>query len=141
MRDGRRPPRARLRAALALGAALVCAAACQETKKLQAFPDTYAGVGLELRVEGSSAEVVNVIPGGPAEEAGVKRGDRIAKIDGDTVAGLTLAEVVAKLRGPIGSQVMLSLTAQGSEGGTVIVVNRRGLKKDEHGGYRSEKGE
>lgn len=96
-------------------------------------------MGLELRVDGAAAEAVNVIGGGPAEEAGVKRGDRITKIDGDPVAGLTLAEVVAKLRGPIGSQVMLTVTQTGGQAGNIVVVNRRGLKKDDHGGYRPEK--
>lgn len=96
-------------------------------------------MGLELRVDGVAAEAVNVIGGGPAEEAGVKRGDRITKIDGDAVAGLTLAEVVARLRGPVGSQVMLTISQSGSQAGSTVVVNRRGLKKDDQGGYRPEK--
>jgi C-terminal processing protease CtpA/Prc len=124
---------------VAVAVAAAAAAGCQEARKLQAFPDEYAGVGLELKVDGTTAEVVAVIGGGPAEEAGVRTGDRITKIDTDGVAGLTLADVVAKLRGPVGSQVMLSLQRGGEQKSTMVVVSRRGLRKDDHGGYRPEK--
>ncbi|MBI5525382.1 MAG: PDZ domain-containing protein [Deltaproteobacteria bacterium] len=126
--------------ALLAAFAAAAAGACSGTTKLQAFPEKYAGVGLELAVRGGAAEVVSVIAGGPAEEAGLRQGDRIVKIDGEPVAGLTLADVVAKLRGPAGSQVMLSLRQEAGKSDTVVVINRRSLAKGQ-GGYKAEKGE
>lgn len=70
----------------------------------------------EIRTEEKDAEVrlqifkvASTIPGGPAEKAGVAAGDEILAIDGEKSEGKTLGELVAKLRGPTGSRVVLTV--------------------------------
>lgn len=92
-----------------VGPGLVCvmlagAAGC---KNKEAFPDTYVGVGVELRMLNTGAEVVRVIPGGPAAAAGVEAGTLIEEVDGQPLAQMSLADAVALLRGPPGSDVRL----------------------------------
>ncbi|MFN8636367.1 MAG: S41 family peptidase [Chloroflexota bacterium] len=85
-------------------------------------PDTYARfrasltsdqgrVGLGILIQGQSApfRISSVIPGAPADKAGVKEGDELEAIDGRDVRGLDLRTVSDLLRGEEGQQVSLSL--------------------------------
>jgi carboxyl-terminal processing protease len=65
------------------------------------------GIGTELKAVDGHPVVDKVMPGGPAEKYGVKAGDRILKIDGTSVDGLTLQQVADKLHGAAGSRVHL----------------------------------
>ncbi|MBI3889954.1 MAG: PDZ domain-containing protein [Candidatus Wallbacteria bacterium] len=62
--------------------------------------------------ETSTIEVLGPIPGGAAEKAGLKKGDLILAIDGKSVAGATLAEIVEQLRGDEGTTVGLKVLRQ-----------------------------
>ncbi len=72
------------------------------------------GVGLQITQESSSGElkVIAPIEGSPAEQAGIKPRDRILKIDGVLTSQLTLDEAAERMRGPIGSQVMLTVVSE-----------------------------
>lgn len=69
------------------------------------------GVGLQIALEPKTGqlEVVAPIAGSPAEQAGIRPHDRIVQIDGISTAELTLDEAAAKMRGPVGSKVLLML--------------------------------
>jgi carboxyl-terminal processing protease len=69
------------------------------------------GIGAEVRFEpeGGLVSVLGVIPGTPAEKAGLVAGDRILKIDGRAPKGLTIREVVHLIRGPAGQPVALTI--------------------------------
>ena len=73
----------------------------------------FGGVGLELTHDETTGEVFVVSPvsSGPAWQAGVVSGERILAIDGVPTRGLGLADVVGRLRGPIGTTVMLRVAA------------------------------
>ncbi|MBI5175929.1 MAG: PDZ domain-containing protein [Candidatus Melainabacteria bacterium] len=58
------------------------------------------------------------VEGGPAEKAGLKRGDRIIAIDGKTTVGKTINEVVAAIRGPAGTTVNLQVMRKAATGGS-----------------------
>ncbi|MCA9661887.1 MAG: PDZ domain-containing protein [Myxococcales bacterium] len=68
---------------------------------------TIVGVGVMIEFVADVLVVRDVIPGGAAAAAGLQRGDRILGIDGDRVAGMDLHEVVGRIRGPAGSEVVL----------------------------------
>lgn len=74
---------------------------------------SYAGIGLQVDVRDGSLVVVDPLPGGPGESAGILTGDRIAQIDGKTVSGWTPDEVQRLLRGPAGSKVDLTVDRAG----------------------------
>lgn len=74
---------------------------------------SYAGIGLQVDVRDGSLVVVNPLPGGPGERAGILTGDRIAQIDGKTVSGWTPEEVQRLLRGAPGSAVELTIDRAG----------------------------
>jgi carboxyl-terminal processing protease len=59
--------------------------------------------------------VVTPIPGGPAEEAGIRAGDRIVAFDEEPVAGETLDEAVSRGRGPAGSDVLVEIDRDGDQ--------------------------
>jgi carboxyl-terminal processing protease len=66
----------------------------------QALDGEYTGVGLSAKQSGDGrVEVSRVHPGGPAELAGLKGGDRLVSIDGKDIGSLPLTEVLARLRG------------------------------------------
>ncbi|ORT61495.1 S41 family peptidase [Streptomyces sp. CB03238] len=79
----------------------------------QALDGRYTGVGLSARrAADGRIEVDRVQPGGPADRAGLKAGDRIRTVDGRRVDGRPAAEVVALLRGdgaPPGSVVAVGV--------------------------------
>ncbi len=73
----------------------------------------FGGLGLEVTAENGLIKVVSPIDDTPAAKAGLKAGDLITMLDGQTVQGLTLAEAVDKMRGPPGSQIKLTLKREG----------------------------
>jgi carboxyl-terminal processing protease len=90
------------------------------TEEMDANPDAYVGIGVELTMEAAGARVVRVLPGSPAGAAGLAAGDVVLEIGDTSARGKTLAEVVKQLRGEPGSQVtMLARTADGNKQVTV----------------------
>jgi carboxyl-terminal processing protease len=87
-----------------------------------------SGIGALVRGEDQSSEdrptcsvlsdtcimvIVATLPGSPAESEGVQAGDGIVSVDGESVAGWTVDEVVAVVRGPAGTDVTLGLLRDG----------------------------
>lgn len=75
----------------------------------------FDGIGVVFNMATDTVIVLNVIPHGPSDKAGIKAGDRIIEIDDSLVAGRKIPqnEIVRKLRGPRGSKVHLGLERQG----------------------------
>jgi carboxyl-terminal processing protease len=84
----------------------------------------YAGVGMEVVPVGDSFYVGEVFPGGPSEGAGLKRGDRVLRIDGTPVDGL---RVVARLRGVPDSPVAVDYDRSGTHAAPVT-LRRAGIR-------------
>ncbi len=68
-----------------------------------------SGLGLEVRLENGLPKVVPVA-GGPAAAAGVLAGDVVTELDGSPLQGLTLGQVLDRMRGPTGSQAELAVS-------------------------------
>lgn len=70
---------------------------------------SFGGVGIVIGVKDKLLTVVSPIEGTPGEQAGIKSGDRIVKIDNQDTKDMALDEAVNKIRGPEGSQVVLTI--------------------------------
>src|SRR3954447_249881 len=69
----------------------------------------FGGLGIEVSMESGLVKVVSPIDDTPAANAGLKPGDLITHLDGTAVQGLTLPEAVEKMRGPVNSDVTLTI--------------------------------
>ena len=69
----------------------------------------YYGLGITIGVVDGDITVVSLFEGSPAYKQGIRRGDIIAKIDGEDAKGWTTEQAVRKLRGPKGTTVDVSL--------------------------------
>ena len=69
----------------------------------------FGGLGIEVTQEDGFVKVVAPMDGTPAAEAGIQSGDFITHVDGEAILGLTLSEAVDKMRGPVGSEVSLTI--------------------------------
>ena len=82
-------------------------------KEAKQFSDnisgSFAGIGAELDSKNGIITVIAPLKGTPAFAAGVKSGDLIAAIDGKSTEGISIDEAVSKIRGPIGTEVTLTI--------------------------------
>ncbi len=69
----------------------------------------FGGLGIEVTMENGFVKVVSPIDDTPADKAGILPEDLIISVDGESIVGLTLNDAVEKLRGPIGSNVKISV--------------------------------
>jgi len=76
---------------------------------------SFEGVGIQLGYKEDQLAVIAPLSGTPAQKAGVKAGDLILKIDGNTTTGLSLDEAAKKIRGPKGTIVKLTLLRSGEK--------------------------
>src|SRR5438094_3340309 len=72
-------------------------------------------LGIEVSMESGLVKVVSPIDDTPAARAGLKPGDLITHLDGNPVQGLTLPEAVEKMRGPVNSDINLTIRREGQE--------------------------
>lgn len=70
---------------------------------------SFGGVGIVIGTKDKQLTVVAPIEGTPGEQAGIKSGDQIIKIDGQETKDLALDEAVNKIRGPEDSEVVLTI--------------------------------
>src|SRR5215471_4369340 len=75
----------------------------------------FGGLGIEVSMENGLVKVVSPIDDTPAARAGLKPGDLITHLDGEPVQGMTLAEAVEKMRGPVSSEIKLTIRREGKE--------------------------
>ena len=75
----------------------------------------FGGLGIEVSMENGLVKVVSPIDDTPAARAGLKPGDLITHLDGDPVQGMTLPEAVEKMRGPVSSEIKLTIRREGKD--------------------------
>ncbi len=87
----------------------------------------FGGLGVEVTMESGFVKVVSPIDDTPAHKAGLKAGDYITHIDGETVIGLNLNEAVSKMRGKIGTKIKLSIR-RANEKPFDVTITRQEIK-------------
>ena len=75
----------------------------------------FGGLGIEVTMEGGVVKVVSPIDDTPAHRAGIQPGDLIIGIDGEQVFGLTLGEAVDRMRGPVKSEIVVTVKRESIE--------------------------
>ncbi|MCY6383453.1 S41 family peptidase [Hoeflea prorocentri] len=90
----------------------------------------FGGLGIEVTLDQDSelVKVITPIDETPASKAGVLAGDLISEIDGEAVRGLTLSQAVDKMRGPVGSDINLTILREGADAPINIEITRAIIK-------------
>jgi carboxyl-terminal processing protease len=86
----------------------------------------FVGLGVELKADRGALLIVHVIPGSPAERAGIKDGDRIVAVDGRSTAELSTDEAAAMLSGEEGSSVRVAAETAGVQ--RELIVRREHIE-------------
>jgi peptidase, S41 family len=85
---------------------------------MQDLRGSFSGIGVQFTIYEDTVRVVRVIPGGPAEDVGLRPGDRIVAVDGKTYVGKNVDTegTMKRLKGEGGSKVVLSVRRAGKPG-------------------------
>ena len=86
-----------------------------------------AGIGVMLSNADGIFLVDRVIPGSPAEAAGVKAGDQITAVDGVNTAGMSFSDLSSKIRGDAGTKVTITVIHRGSTTAVDITITRANI--------------
>jgi len=99
---------------------------------------TFGGLGIEVTMENGLVVVVSPIDDTPAFRAGLQAGDVISELDGEPVMGLTLSDAVDRMRGPVGTDITLTVLREGEEAFEVTIT--RDIIRVESVRHRVEEG-
>ncbi len=85
----------------------------------------FGGLGIEIGMESGVVKVIAPISDTPAEKAGIKAGDYIVRINNTQVQGKSLMEAVKLMRGPVGSQIELTIRRKGVKKPLIFQIKRQ----------------
>jgi len=88
----------------------------------------FGGLGIEVTQEDGFVKVVSPIDGTPADEAGIEAGDFITHVDGESILGLTLDKAVDLMRGPVGSEIVITVVREGEPDPFDVTIIRDTIK-------------
>ena len=84
----------------------------------------FGGLGIEVTMENGYVKVISPIDDTPAAKAGIRPGDYITHIDDTGVLGLSLQDAVEMLRGPVGSNIIITIVRIGEEDPIDVEIKR-----------------
>ena len=99
----------------------------EEVKKLnEPLQGNFEGIGVQFNMNEDTLMVIQPVPGGPSEKAGILAGDRIIAVNDTAIAGVKMSteEIMRRLRGPKGSKVNLGVLRRGISETLHFVVTR-----------------
>ncbi len=82
----------------------------------------FSGVGIEITIKDGILTVIAPLTGTPAEQAGVRPGDQILEIDGESTEGISLTEAASKIRGEAGTPVVLFVRHKDGSEDTISIT-------------------
>ena len=88
----------------------------------------FGGLGIEVSMEYGVVKVISPIDNSPASRVGVKAGDYIVKINDIQVQGKTLTEAVELMRGPVGSDIEITVRRKGVKKSIIYTITREIIK-------------
>lgn len=97
-------------------------------KFTQELQGTFDGIGTEIAIKNDTLTIIAPLPGSPADKAGLRAGDKILSIDAEDTAGMSLDYAVNKIRGPKGTDVVLSVNREGWDKPKEFKLTRETIK-------------
>ena len=88
----------------------------------------FGGLGIEVTQEEGFVKVVSPIDDTPADAAGIEAGDFITHVDGESILGLTLDKAVDLMRGPVGSEIVITVVRESEQEPFDVTIIRRTIK-------------
>ena len=88
----------------------------------------FGGLGIEVGMEHGVVKVISPIDNSPASRVGVKAGDYIVKINDIQVQGKSLTEAVELMRGPVGSDIEITVRRRGEKKAIIFTITREIIK-------------
>tara|TARA_B100000287_G_scaffold36827_1_gene33832 strand:+ start:54 stop:1196 length:1143 start_codon:yes stop_codon:yes gene_type:complete len=88
----------------------------------------FGGLGIEVSMEAGVVKVISPIDNSPADRKGVKAGDYIVKIGNEQVQGKSLTEAVELMRGPVGSDLEITIRRRGVKKSLIFNITREIIK-------------
>lgn len=89
---------------------------------------SFGGLGIEVTQEEGFIKVVAPMDGTPADIAGIEAGDYITAVDGKSIMGMTLDEAVDLMRGPVGSEIVVTVVREGVDDPFDVSIIRDTIK-------------
>jgi carboxyl-terminal processing protease len=96
----------------------------QNSNFKQGLAGQFSGIGAELATKDKDIIVIAPLDGSPAEKAGIKAGDVVLKVNSQSVVGMDLSKVVDQIRGPKGSNVVLTVLHKDTQKQTDLTITR-----------------
>ena len=84
----------------------------------------FGGLGIEVGMEAGVVKVISPIDNSPASKVGVKAGDYIVKINDTQVQGKSLTEAVDLMRGPVGTDIEITVRRRGERKALTFTITR-----------------
>ncbi|MCP6719310.1 MAG: S41 family peptidase [Patescibacteria group bacterium] len=101
----------------------------EETKRfIEDVKGSFGGVGMEIGIRKDQLQVIAPLEGTPADRAGLRAGDKVVRVDDTSTADLTIEEAVDLIRGPKGTEVILTIYRQDWEETRDIKIVRDTIK-------------
>lgn len=100
----------------------------------------FGGIGCEVDMQGGVLTVMLPLEGTPAEQAGLRPGDRIIEIDGELTEGMSLQDAIVHMRGPAGSVVEIMIRRAGEEEPRELSITRAVISIESVEGRMAESG-
>lgn len=88
----------------------------------------FGGLGIEVTQQDGFVKVISPMDGTPADKAGIKAGDYITHVNGEAILGLTLDQAVDMMRGPIGSEIVVTVVREGVQDPFDVSIIRDKIK-------------
>jgi carboxyl-terminal processing protease len=96
----------------------------QNTNFKQSLAGEFSGIGAELGMQGKDIVVIAPLDGSPAEKTGIKTGDIITAVDGQSTVSWSLSDAVGKIRGTKGTDVTITVTHKSDKKSQKIKITR-----------------
>ena len=88
----------------------------------------FGGLGIEVTMENGFVKVISPIGGTPAQRAGILTGDLLTHIGGEQIQGLTLSQAVEKMRGPVNTDIRLTVVRAGADAPFDVTLTREVIR-------------